>query len=132
MPNALSWGGCCAVSGSILLETWLALMGERRGFMSGRSWAPRIFGIAFAFFSVIIMAACARSLSIAPFWCAGVSAPQSAFWPLVCTLSLVHCVLVWRVSLRQSPSVGLLAAAPRASHACMPLQRLALGCLHAC
>ncbi|KAK9918578.1 hypothetical protein WJX75_005119 [Coccomyxa subellipsoidea] len=44
-------------SDSILLETWMAMFGERRGLAIGRSWATRIFAIAFAFFSVIIMAA---------------------------------------------------------------------------
>ena len=49
----------CAGSDSILLETWMAMFGERRGLAIGRSWATRIFAIAFAFFSVIVMAACA-------------------------------------------------------------------------
>ncbi|KAK9918878.1 hypothetical protein WJX75_007744 [Coccomyxa subellipsoidea] len=44
-------------SDSILLETWMAMFGERRGLAIGRSWATRIFAIAFAFFSVIVMAA---------------------------------------------------------------------------
>jgi hypothetical protein len=36
----------------------MALFGERRGLTIGRSWATRIFAIAFAFFSVVTMAAC--------------------------------------------------------------------------
>ncbi|BDA49267.1 Glutamate receptor 2 [Coccomyxa sp. Obi] len=44
-------------SDSILLETWMAMFGERRGLSIGRSWATRIFAIAFAFFSVVVMGA---------------------------------------------------------------------------
>ena len=47
------------------METWLSLFGERRGMMVGRSWATRIFAIAFAFFSVVIMAACALAQQLA-------------------------------------------------------------------
>lgn len=41
----------------------MAMFGERRGLAIGRSWATRIFAIAFAFFSVIIMAACAHTVT---------------------------------------------------------------------
>ena len=54
------------MSDSILMETWLSLFGERRGMIIGRSWATRIFAIAFAFFSVVIMAACALLLQLVP------------------------------------------------------------------
>ena len=47
-----------AASDSILMETWLSLFGERRGMAVGRSWASRIFALAYAFFSVVVLAAC--------------------------------------------------------------------------
>jgi len=47
----------------VLLDTWMAMLGERRGLPVGRSWGVRIFAIAFAFFSVVVLAACEPHLS---------------------------------------------------------------------
>jgi hypothetical protein len=60
VPAWLCWH--CAGSHSVLLETWMALFGERRGLPVGRSWATRIFAVGFAFFSVVTMAACTLQL----------------------------------------------------------------------